>query len=59
MRKQFESAGLGLPRDEPEAALFVPAVIEPARSIAPVGHRRTRRRRRAQEAAVELEIDRV
>jgi transposase len=59
MRKQFDGMGLGLLRDEPEVPLFVPAVVEPSRSIAPVQHRRARRSRRTQDAAVELEIDGV
>ena len=59
LRKQFEDEGLALPSAAPEAAAFVPAVIEPGavQDLAPV--RRALRRRRATAAAVELEIDGV
>lgn len=59
LRKQFENEGLAFPSAAPEAAAFVPAVIEPGavQDLAPV--RRALRRRRATAAAVELEIDGV
>ena len=59
LRQQFESGGLALPSAEPEAAAFVPAVIEPGAASDPAPVRRARRRRRATVAAVELEIDGV
>jgi transposase len=59
--RQLADKGLPLPTAAPEAATFVPAIIEPdvVPDLAPV--RRTRRRRRATvaAAAVELEIDGV
>lgn len=59
LRKQFENEGLAFPSAAPEAAAFVPVVIEPGavQDLAPV--RRALRRRRATAAAVELEIDGV
>lgn len=60
LRKQMEAQGLALPITPAPAALFVPAVIEPAPSndAAPVAAR-PRRRRRSHASAVELEIDGV
>ena len=67
LRMQFEKEGLA-PSAElrtcllsagPEAAVFVPAVIEPGAVPDPAPLRRARRRRRATAAAVELEIDGV
>jgi transposase len=61
LRKQLEDKGLILPSAVPEAATFVPAVIEPDMVPEPAPVRRARRRRRATvaAAAVELEIDGV
>jgi transposase len=59
LRKQFEHKGLTLPSAEPEAATFVPVVIEPGMAPDPALVRRAHRRRRATPAAVELEIDGV
>jgi transposase len=59
LRKRFENEGLALPSAAPEAAAFVPAVIEPgaAQDLAPM--RRVLRRRRRAAAVVELEINGV
>ena len=59
LRKRFEDKGLALPSAAPEAAAFVPAVIEPGAAPSPALVPRARRRRRATAAAVELEIDGV
>lgn len=60
LRRQMQAQGLALPATPAAAALFVPAVVEPAVSsdAGPVG-RRPRRRRRSSPGAVELEIDGV
>ena len=59
LRKRFEDEGLALPSAAPEAAAFVPAVIELGALPSPAPVPRARRRRRATAAAVELEIDGV
>lgn len=59
LRKRFEDEGLALPSAAPEAAAFVPAVIELGALPSPAPVRRARRRRRATAAALELEIDEV
>ena len=59
LRKQLEAEGVIPPSAHSEAGAFVPAVIEPSTASEPASKRRTRRRRRATEAAVELEIDGV
>lgn len=59
LRKQFENEGLAFPSAAPEAAAFVPALIEPRAVPDPAPVSRARRRRRAAFAAVELEIDGV
>lgn len=59
-RKQLEAQGLALPMATAPAPSFVPAVIDPppASDPAPLA-RRSRKRRRSQAGAVELEIDGV
>lgn len=57
--KQLESKGLSLLATEPEAAMFVPAVIGAVTPAEPTPRRRSRQRRRAAATAVELEIDGV
>ena len=58
LRKQMEAQGLMLPTTPAPAAMFVPAVVEPAVSSDPASaSARPRRRRRSQTSAVELEID--
>lgn len=59
LRKQLEAEGLMLASPEPEAFAFVPALIAPSSVSDPALPRRTRRRRRAKDAAVELVIDGV
>lgn len=59
LRKQLEAEGVILPSAHSEAVAFVPAVIEPSTASEPASKRHARRRRRAIEAAVELEIDGV
>ena len=64
VRRQMEDQGLTLPVAPspvtPSPPAFVPAVIEPAPVIEPVGAiRRPRKRRRSKPSAVELEIDGV
>jgi len=56
LRKQFENEGLAFPSAAPDAAAFVPAVIEPGAAPYPTP---VPRARRATAAAVELEIDGV
>ena len=57
-RTQLADRGLALPMAQASAPSFVPAVIEPAPLSDPVAPaRRSRRRRRSQPSAVELEID--
>jgi transposase len=57
--KQLEDKGLTLSSAKPEAATFVPAVIETVMVSDPAPVRRAPRRHRATPAAVELEIDGV
>ena len=58
--RQFKDQGLAVPAPGPEAAAFVPAVIEPDTVPEPAPTRRgLRRRRRTTSAVVELEIDGV
>ena len=57
-RNRIENEDLVLP-PKPDAAAFVPAVIEPDGLPAPARVRRARRRHRSAAAAVELEIDGV
>ncbi len=59
LRKQLEAEGLMLPSPQPEAFAFVPALIDPSSASDPALPRRTRRRRRTKDAAVELVIDGV
>ncbi|MGN6377310.1 MAG: IS66-like element accessory protein TnpA [Sphingomonas sp.] len=60
LRKQLEGQGLTLPIAAVAAPAFVPAVIEPAPASDPAPTaRRSRKRRRSQAGAVELEIDGV
>ena len=59
LRQQFENEGLTFPSAGPEAAAFVPAVIEPGAVSDPAPVRRARQRLRAMATAVELEIDGV
>ena len=59
LRKQLEAKGLGFLAAEPDAAMFVPAVIGAAPTAEPVPRHRSQQRRRAKQAAVELEIDGV
>lgn len=60
LRKQLEAEGVTVPPTEPEVPSFVPAVVEPDVSADTAPKRRPGRvRRRATEAAVELEIDGV
>ena len=59
LRKQLEAEGVIVPPTEPGAPSFVPAVVEPSVAADTVAKRRPRRRRRATEAAGELEIDGV
>ena len=59
LHRHFEDKGLTLPSASPEAATFVPAVIEPGMARYPAPERRAPQRRRATPAAVELEIDGV
>jgi len=56
LRKQLADRGLALPKAPAQAPAFVPAVIDPA--PVPIA-RRSRRRRRPESSAVELEIDGV
>lgn len=58
-RHRLEAEGVSLPSAGPQAAVFVPAVVElsSAPDQAPV--RRARKRRRSKASAVELEIDGV
>jgi transposase len=59
LRKQLEAKGLSILSAEPETAMFVPAVIGAVTSAEPAPRRRSQHRRRANQAAVELEIDGV
>lgn len=59
LRKQLEAKGLPLLSAEPEAVMFVPAVIKAVTPTGPALRRRSRPRRRVTPAAVELEIDGV
>lgn len=59
LRKQFEADGLIAATPRSEAPVFVPAVIDAVAAADPAPTRRPRRRRRANTAAVELEIDGV
>lgn len=59
-RKQLEAQGLALPMATAPAPSFVPAVIDPPpASDPPPLARRSRKHRRSQAGAVELEIDGV
>jgi transposase len=59
-RKQLEAQGLTLPMAPAQTPSFVPAVIDPLPgSDLPPLARRSRKRRRSQASAVELEIDGV
>ena len=57
--KQLEVKVLPQPAAEPEAAMFVPAVIGAVTPAEPAPRRRSHGRRRAKQAAVDLEIDGV
>lgn len=60
LRKQLAARGLAVPKAPAQIPSFVPAVIDPVPSGDPVSiPRRSRRRRRTQPSAVELEIDGV
>jgi len=59
LRKQLEVKVLPHSAAEPEAAMFVPAMIEAEAQAKPAPRRRSQQRRRAKQAAVELEIDGV
>jgi transposase len=57
MRKQMEERGIALPVASRQAPAFVPAVIAPDDTPEPAPDPvRSRRRRRAEPAAIELEI---
>jgi transposase len=58
-RLRLETEGVALPAAEPDAATFVPAVLEPSAMPASIPVRRTRKRRRSKASAIELEIDGV
>lgn len=55
--KQLEVQVSADPAVEPEAAMFVPAMIEAEAPAKPAPRRRSQQRRHAKQAAVELEID--
>ena len=57
--KQLEVKVLPRPAAEPEAAMFVPAMIEAEAPAKPAPRRCSQQRRRTKQAAVELEIDGV
>ena len=57
--KLLEVKVLTHPAAEPEAAMFVPAMIEAEAPAKPAPRRRNQQRRRATQASVELEIDGV
>ena len=57
--KQLEVKVLPHPAAEPEAAMFVPAMIEAEAPAKPAPRRRSHGRRHTKQAAVELEIDGV
>lgn len=59
LRKQLEAEGMIVSPTELEVPSFVPAIVEPGLTVDPAPKRRPRRRRRATEAGVELEIDGV
>ena len=59
LRKRLDAEGVTLLSVGPEAASFVPAVIEPDALPAPAPVRRARERRCLAAATVELEIDGV
>ena len=58
-RDRLEAEGVSLPSPGPQAAAFVPAVVEVAAPPDPSPVRRARKRRRSKASAVELEIDGV
>lgn len=60
LRKQLEGRGVVLPATTPMAPSFVPAVIDPLPASDPApAIRHSRKRRRSNASAVELEIDGV
>jgi len=59
LRKQLEVEVLPHSAAEPDAAMFVPAMIEAEAPAKPAPRRRSQQRRRAKQIAVELEIDGV
>lgn len=56
---RLDAEGVALPAAGPQAAAFVPAVIDPSAPPDPAPMRRSRKRRRSKASAVELEIDGV
>lgn len=58
-RERLEAEGVSLPSAGPQAAVFVPAVVELGSAPDPAPVRRTRKRRRSKASVVELEIDGV
>jgi transposase len=59
LRRQLEAKGLSLLSAEPEAAMFVPAMIETVTPTQAAPRRGNQQPRRAASVAVELEIDGV
>jgi transposase len=58
-RERLEAEGMSLPSARPQAAAFVPAIVEVGSAPDPAPVRRARKRRRSKASAVELEIDGV
>ena len=58
-RERLEAEGMSLPSARPQAAPFVPVVVEVGSAPDPAPVRRARKRRRLKASAVELEVDGV